>query len=550
MQFPVCRRPYPGELFYGYLRSLYSMNGIDNMRVLHQYLSSNGIDSISMNVIIPTGLSKICDIIENKTFPTLEEIIDMTVFYGMIHGLKDGQISKLAETMLYPTSNIVPRAIEKMTDVVVKICPICWKEDYEEYGEGYFHVAHHLQNVTVCYKHHVALREIVLSKRRNMLKPLAPKYGQEISINDMQASIEQAMLSVKMMQQERKRKLLQKYQCQKCGKEYLLTQWSKNTGAPCPYCSEYENSKDIIQRRLDIKYPGQYKVLSNSSFSRTKIMHLPCEQISQKLGNLLYNENPRCQKCNKLTPEGLYYKYSSKDWIFYDNPVSERRKKRIHVKHKVCNNDFSIFMPQFSSKKDGYCPYCDKRQEPINISDVDREYEIVSSYQNNHEMIDIRHIRCRCIFRTSKTNFLAGARCPICVPRYSYQDVVDAVADCTEGYIVEKAEKRGHVNIIHGSDIYKRISYQKVMIDLKRDVPEIFQFRHTVYRDKRSIRKLIYDNVCSESLKKGFWSYADGLDGNEVSLDQKRIVQSMARVGYIHRIDAGKYNMVRRDGKL
>ena len=80
MQFPTCRRPYPGELFYGYMRALCKMNGFDKMEELEHYFLSGGADNIAVNVEIPAGLSKICEVVENQTFPSLEEAIKVNPF--------------------------------------------------------------------------------------------------------------------------------------------------------------------------------------------------------------------------------------------------------------------------------------------------------------------------------------------------------------------------------------------------------------------------------------------------------------------------------------
>lgn len=286
--------------------------------------------------------------------------------------------------------------------------------------------------------------------------------------------------------------------------------------------------------------------MKNDTFARTKVMHLICECVKSDVSKLLYNESFVCATCMELTPRNLYRKYGSKDWVFYKRIDKSSKSKRIHVKHKICGNEFDILGRQLASKEGGYCPYCANPYGSISISDIDPEYEIVGDYQNNRDTVEIKHIRCGCVFKTSKTSFLAGSRCPICVPRYGYHDIIDAVEACTDGYMVRKGNKRGYVDIIHGSEVYEHIAYKQVMLDLKSEESEIFKDKHTTYRDKRSVRKMIYDNVVYESLRKGYWTFSDDLDGKEVTRIQRNLVQDLANLGYIHRISKGKYAIAGR----
>lgn len=546
MQFSMCRRPYPGELFYGYMRSLCKMNGFDKMKELEHYFLSGGADNVGVNVGIPAGLAKICDVVDNQTFPSLEEAIAMTPFYGMIDGLTPGQVARLAEMMIYTRSSGICNVSYGQGKSTVKICPDCWKADAEKYGESYLHVAHHLKGVKMCCKHKKPLLAVRVRTKRNKMLPIEPECGEVLLIEDMEHELAHAIESVEHMKRNKELQVFQKMHCDVCGKHYVLPEWSLNTGAPCPYCSETMDGTEFIQHRLDCRYPGEYKVMNNTTFVQTKVMHLLCEKVKSDVSSLLYNENYSCASCAEPTPKNLYRKYSSKDWIFYERSDALRKSKKIHVKHRVCGNEFDTVPRRLALKADGYCPYCANPHDSINISEVDTEYEIVGDYQNNRDAVEIKHIRCGCVFKTSKTSFLAGSRCPICVPRYGYQDIVDAVEACTSGYTVRKGDKRGYVDIIHGSEVYEHIAYKQAMLDLKSEVPEIFKDRHIIYRDKRSVRKLIYDNVVYESLRKGYWTFSDGLDGKEVTRIQRNLVQDLANLGYIQRVGIGKYAIAGR----
>ncbi|TFW72545.1 hypothetical protein C3Y98_02760 [Methylotenera oryzisoli] len=61
-------------------------------------------------------------------------------------------------------------------------CPVCVSEDYEEYGEPYWHRAHQLPNVTACHKHQCKLMDrcracglVIAPIQRKLINPLKLK---------------------------------------------------------------------------------------------------------------------------------------------------------------------------------------------------------------------------------------------------------------------------------------------------------------------------------------------------------------------------------------
>ena len=84
MQFPMCRRPYPGELFYGYMRSLCDMNGIDRMEGLEHYFLSQGADNVSVNVVISAGVRLITHSVAHVVFNREENTNKYLCRYGKI----------------------------------------------------------------------------------------------------------------------------------------------------------------------------------------------------------------------------------------------------------------------------------------------------------------------------------------------------------------------------------------------------------------------------------------------------------------------------------
>ena len=89
--------------------------------------------------------------------------------------------------------------------------------------------------------------------------------------------------------------------------------------------------------------------------------------------------------------------------------------------------------------------------------------------------------------------------------------------------------------------ILNQISYQMVIEDLKSNSPTFFPDRVRPYESKISVRKMIFDSVKEECVRKGYWCFADGINQEPVSRTMRNLVQDMARLGFIKRISTGRY---------
>lgn len=541
MMLPICREPYPDELFYGYVRSLACANGVDRMSDMEALFLHGGSKNAHVHVRYPTGLAKICSMVQNRTFPRLRSALYMTPYYSEAFGMPKRQQAKLAETIIQSESPAVPKMSPEKE--WIQLCPQCWAEDEARYGEGYVHVSHHFPGITVCKKHQRPLVRIKPELKRKLMKELSPELGTKMEVADFEGARKHTDKMEETFQNSIF--LLQEKRCGVCGKSYLEHPYSGETLAGCPFCNEHQSPKDIIQRRLCTQYGSEYRVESGfTSIHEAVVIHVPCGTKQKKLSHLLYEEENWCRECRKLTSKRLQQRFDpdEKNWIFYENSPDDRKRKRIHVKHKQCGQDAFVFMPQFTKKESGWCPYCDGQNKSIAISDIDGAYELASGYKNNREMVKIRHKDCGIVFETSKTSFLAGTRCPVCTPRYDFESVAAAIESCTEGYEVIKERKRGYASVrMPNGVLLAHLSYSILMNDLKSEIPFIFRDRKCQYIEIRSIRRKIFDSVKAETERKGWWGFSDKIDGQKVSRSMRNLVQDMARLGYIKRIGTGKY---------
>lgn len=533
MKLGFCRKSYPDELFYSYVRSLCVENGILRLQDLEWYLRLKGF--VHFNGLYPSGLSLICDVVENATFPDVETALHMTPYFTDIDEMRDGQQAKLGEGILQPCSAAVPDV--KKRSRTLKICPICYEMDKKEYGESYLHVMHQIKDIDICFEHGCKLQTVTSVASRDLIEP----YNCDHKI-EMVADIDTCKMQKKIYEEQIQKNAacMQQSICPVCGEMYLEHVWSAKTKAGCPFCNVKKSAEMIIQIRLPEKYYIQEKI---KGIQTAKVVHETCGVAIRKLDAMLYDEEvPECHECQTLKASHLQEKYDPEqiNWVFDDVTAEDRKKKKIKVMHKSCGKEFVMFANAFRQRSDGYCPVCDNKVQVKNISDVDADYEIVGEYKNNVEQVDILHKSCGIVFKMSKNSFLAGGRCPVCTPRWNFQTVVSAVEECSSGYEVNPAPKRGWAIICKdGRSITE--SYTKIMCDLMSEKSVIFTDKQKMYVPERTLRKKILDNVRKYTDQKGYWSFADGLDGEVVTRVQRNQVQDMTKAGYLVRIGKGRY---------
>ena len=538
MMLGVCRRPYPDELFYGYVRDVFRVNGFTSMQAIDDFIECGHI-----RVNSSTGLTVICDRMNNPTFPDIERAVAMTPYFAIIDTMPEGEQAKEAERMLFAESPAVPDHSWKIKNRV-RICKKCWEEDKKKYGTGYLHLSHHLPGVQVCVNHACALHEVHLKGKRGLIYPLESYDWEEISVPDLRQGLLYALDALDAY--DRNKYVLRRVVCDTCGKLYLEHSYSHDTLAGCPFCNQKMLAHEILQRRVDTRFPDEYEVEENvTSFSGAYVTHKACGTTKQKIDSIIYGNATYCQECQLLTPKRLQQRFDpmKQHWEFHENSDADKKRKRISVTHLDCGHTSKLFMPAFKKKEDGYCPYCDSKTTSIDISEIDPEYEILGDYKNNREPVKFRHKTCGVVFETSKTSFLAGRKCPVCTPRLDFNAIQSAVAECTDsGYVITKSKRRGFVNIKRPDGIIlNQISYQIVIEDLKSNRPTFFPDRVQPYESKISVRKMIFDSVKEECVRKGYWCFADGINQEPVSRTMRNLVQDMARLGFIKRISTGRY---------
>lgn len=555
---PCCRKPHEDELLYGYMRSLAQMNGIDSMKDMIKFVcGDSGIANI--HSFFPTGLSRLCrEFSVNRTFPSIDEAVTMTTYYADTYGVNEGAAQKMSEILLYPESVVLHQP--KIEEHHIRICPECWQSDKERTGAGYLHLSHHFKGVTVCAEHKIPLMYMEMEKVNDRFRDLNSVEWNTYKVEDMDTALKRAARQVLHHALIAQSGMLRKQECPQCGSVFLSHPRSIDSGAGCPFCAEIKDPIEWLDGRLRLVTGGEYALArGNKTGSRFRAVHLACGNTAKFADSVLYMDGWKtsCSTCISLFPDALYRRFDPerKHWIFHENTIEDRERKKIHVTHLDCGFDGEVFMTSFRQLQGGRCPECHSKVFERPVETMDPSYHLIGYYSNNRRTATFLHDDCGTLFRTSKTSFLAGTRCPLCVPRFDFSAVKDAVLESLPGWDVTPSEKRGYLIVtLPDGQKWGTMQNRNIVLDLMSEEPYYFTMRRKRLEPGRSIRKMIYDSIKSAEEEKGFWTFLDGIikpDGTReitdmdmpggISRDRRNLVQDLCKAGYLIRIEEGKY---------
>lgn len=176
MIMPVCMRPMPDELLYGWLSRLSLENGYSSLtefgkRFLTERTVLQPPEKISWypRVDFIRDLDRVCEEYkEIDCFPTADEMLrKMTPLYAVFPFLTYGNqswwtqfILRKIDTALTGTGNRGNMISEFLS------CPECRRHDRERYGFSYLRTWHHLPGVRMCAVHRVPLQPLEYKKQK------------------------------------------------------------------------------------------------------------------------------------------------------------------------------------------------------------------------------------------------------------------------------------------------------------------------------------------------------------------------------------------------
>ncbi len=136
-------RPYPNEIFYSWVIRMYRLHTKPTKRFLTEMF---GITKI--------GMYKVRNFKE-ESLQRLLPIEEITKYQSIVPLLQICMTREEYQNMIYDIDKETFTRYKQ--SLCAKICPKCYQEDIEKYGEPYLHVEHQLPENLVCYQHKIDL---------------------------------------------------------------------------------------------------------------------------------------------------------------------------------------------------------------------------------------------------------------------------------------------------------------------------------------------------------------------------------------------------------
>ncbi len=154
---PICPKPYDDELLYSWLMRLPEINGLSLPFFANAYMKAK---YRIHRVRVPYDIKKeFLPLFQHQLLfhGQKEMIMQTTTFPFESMFLTEGEQAKYINYLTRPADKL--NAMGRSLFLKIRICPACYQEDVNRYGEGYFHREHQLSGLCMCPQHHVRLLE-------------------------------------------------------------------------------------------------------------------------------------------------------------------------------------------------------------------------------------------------------------------------------------------------------------------------------------------------------------------------------------------------------
>lgn len=157
---------YPDEILYSWFARYHKING--NLKLSDTVYDLCNYNSKSFSLNQTFGLNNLCNNILEILNYTPEYLIRNHTIFPYFKPFMNRQKSKKIIEKMKGNKSISRSSIIKINSInnsnEFKICPKCYIEDKEKYGEAYIHRIHQLCGMNICNKHSMRLININYNK--------------------------------------------------------------------------------------------------------------------------------------------------------------------------------------------------------------------------------------------------------------------------------------------------------------------------------------------------------------------------------------------------
>lgn len=219
--------------------------------------------------------------------------------------------------------------------------------------------------------------------------------------------------------------IIEKY-CDKCHRNYYITQQALNDGWDCTYCDDEIDINKLFKRIVKVagenKYVFKGKIDVNNIKSNISLYHKECgREFLVKVNNFLFHHT-RC-RCNGTVLEKEAYRrmkaypqFQLLEYTYFAGPAT--------FLHKECGKTFVKDFRSFIETPK--CVHCELQhditqesfeQEVKNL--VGDEYSVIGKVTTKSQRVDMKHNVCGRVHGFKPVEFLAGSRCEHCYQKPS-----------------------------------------------------------------------------------------------------------------------------------
>ncbi|MEK3997138.1 TnsD family Tn7-like transposition protein [Psychrobacillus sp. FSL W7-1493] len=163
---------YPDELLYSALARYHNYSGNESFKKTMRDLF--GCETVCSVTDLPCNLDVLASRIPGKVISKEKLLYDHTLMPYYSHFIPSDRLENIREEMYFSNGRSIHMLVGLTANGVkppknLRYCTVCAMNNRAQYGLAYWHRAHQIPGVIVCYKHKVNLREanVPYSQRRN-----------------------------------------------------------------------------------------------------------------------------------------------------------------------------------------------------------------------------------------------------------------------------------------------------------------------------------------------------------------------------------------------
>lgn len=237
--FPVI---YPDELMFSVISRYHQQSAMPLYVSSIGKIHLSGGSTISIELVNPWKREAAKFICQDKGFFAI--ILEHTMFPYYVRFLPLSQKQHYMDRLIHrKTAHQLIGSINRQTDVYLKYCPLCVKEDRKLYGETYWHRVHQIPYIEMCPKHGCPLKNGAATGGKRQIKPVT---AEDVADEMEEGSMDQTKWDFAIY--------LSKLLTSNLGNDFQIKELLKNKMGECGYLCPDSNFVKVRKLLEDYRF--------------------------------------------------------------------------------------------------------------------------------------------------------------------------------------------------------------------------------------------------------------------------------------------------------